>query len=189
MKNILFLSLFLSRFLFLSSQEIKYINKSEIEDTVIYPAELYDINDTLSYLYVKPKTFSYVKHSVQDLYLLPKVLFKKESIVPALGVAASSLLLIAFDEEIIEAAQQFGRFINLSPENNAKNISPVKGLDFYVPTDLSSGLYYIGDGITEIAVNSGFYIYGLIAKDPRARQTASQLSEGMIATGIYMFRF
>lgn len=172
MKKIIFILLIL-RFGAISSQELT--------DTKIY-----NINDTLSYAYTKPKTFSYVKHSMQDMYLAPMVMFKKESIVPVLGVAASTLLLIAYDEEIVEAAQQFGRYINLSPENSAKDISPINGVPFYVPTTLSDGLYYIGDGITELAVNSSFYIYGLIAKDPRARQTASQLSEGLIATGVYV---
>jgi hypothetical protein len=167
------------------SQEIKYIRESQI-DTSREWAKVYQINDTLSYYYIKPTPFSYIKHSFQDLYQTPKILFKKESIVPIIGVAASTALLITYDEEITAAAQRFGRYINLSPDNPAKNISPIDGVDFYVPTDLSSGLYYIGDGITELAVNSSFYVYSLFTKDPRARQTASQLSEGMIATGIYV---
>lgn len=185
MKKLTLLVLIFLKLSFVSAQEIKYIHKSDINDSVAF-AKTYSINDSLSYYYVKPKPFSYIKHSLQDLYLTPKVIFKKESIVPALGVTASTALLIAYDEKIYEAVRQFSRYINLSPENNAKNISPIEGLPFFVPTDLSSGLYYIGDGITEIAVNSGFYIYSLITKDPRARQTASQLSEGMIVTGIYV---
>lgn len=186
MKKILFILLILLiRISLVSSQEVKYIDQSLVNGNTSH-AKVYNINDTLSYYYVKPRTFSYLKHSVQDLYLMPKSLFKKESIVPIAGVAASTALLIVFDEKITAAAQQFGRYINLSTENNAKNISPVNGVDFYVPTDLASGLYYIGDGITEMAVNGSFYVYGLITKDPRARQTASQLSEGIIATGIYV---
>jgi hypothetical protein len=185
MKKLLLSVLLFIQFCFVSAQEIKYINKSEINNSLAN-AKIYSFNDSLSYYFVKPKPFSYIKHSLQDLYLTPKVIFKKESIVPVVGVTASTLLLIAYDEKITQAVQQFSRYINLSPENNAKNISPVDGMPFFVPTDLSSGLYYIGDGITEIAVNSGFYIYSLFTKDPRARQTASQLSEGMIATGIYV---
>jgi hypothetical protein len=170
----------------LNSQEIRYINQSSIVDS-LPDTKIYHINDSLSYYYVKPRPFAYIKHSMQDLYLTPMVLFKKESILPALGVAASTLLLIAYDEPIIEAAQQFGRYINLNPDINTKNISPFKSLPpFYVPADLSAGLYYIGDGLTEFGINAGFYVYSLITKDPRARQTASQLSEGMIATGIYV---
>lgn len=172
------------RFFIVSSQETGYFDQPHNSDTS--EAEIYRINDTLSYLYRKPKPFSYIRHSLEDLYLTPKVLVQKENIIPILGVTASSLLLIAFDEEITEAAQQFGRFIHLSPENNAKNISPIDGLRFYVPTDLSSGLYYIGDGITEVAVDAGFYIYSIFTKDIRARQTSVQLTEGMIVTGIFV---
>ncbi len=168
------------------SQKIQCINQSEIPDSLGNSAKVYEINDSVSYYYQNPKRFSYIKHSMQDLYLAPKTMFQKKSILPIAAITASTLILIAYDEPIIEAAQQFGRYIHLSPDNNAKNLSPIKGLDFYVPTDLSSGLYYIGDGITELAVNGSFYVFGLIKKDSRALQTASQLSEGMIATGIYV---
>jgi hypothetical protein len=47
-------------------------------------------------------------------------------------------------------------------------------------------LYYIGDGITEISIDAGFYLYSLVAGDIRARQTSLQLSEGMITTGIFV---
>lgn len=174
----------------ITSVSAQVINSSSLPDTLDNKSKLYPFNDSISYLYRTPKPFSFVKHSLQDLYLVPKVIFRKESIKPIIGVVASSALLIAFDEDITQAVQRFGSFINLSQETNDINISPLKdkidGADLYIPADFATALYYIGDGYTELSVNAGFYIYGLIAKDPRARQTASQLSEGMIATGIYV---
>ncbi len=183
-KYILFLLIF--KVLPLFSQEIQYIDQNQIPEDLHLSEKVYKINDSISYFYKKPIPFSFIKHSVQDLYLTPKMLFKKESIVPVIGVAASTALFIVYDEKITAAVQQFSRYIHLSPENNAKNISSIEGLPVYVPTDFSTALYYIGDGYTELAVNAGFYVYGLIAKDPRARQTASQISEGMIVTGVYV---
>ncbi len=87
---------------------------------------------------------------------------------------------------IVDAAQQFGRYIGLSGDNNTYNLTGTKKLRINVPTDLSSGLYYIGDGITEILVDGTFYLYGLINNDPRALQTAAQLAEGMISMGCWV---
>lgn len=173
-----------------SAQDIQYVDSAGVSNALKNNARLYSVNDSDTYLYSNPKRFSYIKHSLQDLYLVPKVLFRKESIKPIIGVAASTALLIAFDEDITRVSQRFGSYVGLSHETNDKNISPLKdkisGADLYVPNDFSTALYYIGDGYTELSVNAGFYIYSLITKDQRARQTASQLSEGMIATGIYV---
>jgi hypothetical protein len=187
MRKLVFFSVLIFQLASGYSQEINYISEPQLSEVLDSNsnAKVY-INDSLSYLYNRPRPFSFIYHSIQDLYLVPKVIVKKESLVPVIGVAASSALLIAFDEDITRVAKRFGRFVNLSSESHDRNISPIKGLDFWIPLDLSTGLYYIGDGMTEMAVNGGFYVYGLIAKDPRARQTASQLSEGMIATGIYV---
>lgn len=178
-----FICLFASN---INSQEIKYIEDTLVENAVKKGARLYTINDSVSYVYTRQRPFSYILNAWQDIYKAPMTIFKKENIWSVTGVTASSLLLIAFDEQISDVTQRFCRYINLAPTNNAKDISPINGMRFYVPTDLPSGLYYIGDGITELGVNSGFYIYGLVTKDPRALRTASELSEGMIATGVWV---
>jgi hypothetical protein len=166
------------------AQEVKYIAESKVNDTIAHGATLYKISDSVSYVYTRPTPFKYIKYAAKDLYEGPKMLFKKESVWPIVGVTAGTLVLIGFDEQITSTVRQFCGYIGLPGTNNAKNISPIKNVPFWVPTDLSSGLYYIGDGITEMAVNGSFYIYGLIKKDNRALRTASQLSEGLISVGI-----
>ncbi|HEX2933833.1 MAG TPA: phosphatase PAP2 family protein [Bacteroidales bacterium] len=166
------------------SQGDSNIENPVVADTLPANTTLYKINDSVAYLIEKPTPFRYIPYAGRDLWEGPKQLFRKESILPVAGVTASTLILIAFDEKITARVQQFCRWINLSPSNNAKNISPVEGVPFWVPTDLSSGLYYIGDGITECSINAGFYIYGLVKKDNRALRTAAQLSEGLISVGI-----
>jgi hypothetical protein len=165
----------------LYSQQTRYINESTIDSTA---GHVYKINDSVSYLYKKPVPFTFVLHAGEDMYLGTKNIFRKESILPIIGITASTLLFIKYDDQIIDASKRFGNYIGVPGTNNAKNISPVKNLSFFVPTDLSSGLYYIGDGITEIAVDGGFYLYGLIKNDYRALKTASELSEGLIAMGV-----
>jgi len=147
---------------------------------------LYKINDTLSYRYYPTRRFGFVSNAFKDFYLLPTELVKKENFKGLGIIAASTAILIYYDQELVDAAQRFGRYINLSGENNVYNLTGTKDLRINVPTDLSSGLYYIGDGITEMGVCAGFYIYSSFTDDKRAAQTAAQLAEGMLAVGAWI---
>lgn len=155
-------------------------------DTIANPAFLFKINDTLTYLYNPTHKFGFAKNAVTTFYMAPVELVKKDNLKGLALVAVSSAVLIYYDQQLVDAAQQFGRYIGLGTDNNTINITGIEKLPINVPTDLSSGLYYIGDGITEIGVNIGFYAYGLITDDKRALQTAAQLAEGMIAVGSWI---
>ncbi len=163
------------------SQKESTVKEIEVDTT---KTSVYKINDSVFYTYNRFKPLAFVKNAVLDFYEFPRIVAKKEYILPAAVVAASTALLLAFDDDLIKASKQFGNYIDVPGTNNAKNISKINGIDFYVPTDLSSSLYYIGDGITEVMVNAGFYAYGLMTNDSRALTTASELSEGLITVGI-----
>lgn len=167
-----------------SAQDVQYIDETLVGDTLVAGGRLYGVATEDQYVYFQPKPLSFVGNSFKDIYLAAGEVVKKENLWCVTAVAASTALLIVYDEEITSAAKQFGRFVNIEPTNDAKNISSIDGVSFFVPTDLASGLYYIGDGITELGVNLGFYIYGLSTKDARALRTATQLTEGMIAVGV-----
>ncbi|MBN2743390.1 MAG: phosphatase PAP2 family protein [Marinilabiliaceae bacterium] len=167
----------------LHAQDIQYIDESLVEENISSGGQLYVINPEEQYIYFKPQPLSFIGNSFKDIYLAAGEAVKKENLWGMGAIAASTAILIVYDEEITAAAKQFGRFINLEATNDAKNISPIEGVSFFVPTDLASSLYYIGDGITELSVNLGFYIYGWCTKDARALRTATQLTEGMIAVG------
>lgn len=147
---------------------------------------LYWINDTIAYHYLPTQRFGFVRNAVDNFLHQPKELVRRENLKVLTLVAITSAICFYYDQEIVDAAQQFGRYIGLSGENNTYNLTGNKKLRINVPTDLSSGLYYIGDGITELAVNAGFYIYGLAKNDRRALQTAAQLAEGMISVGSWV---
>ena len=184
MRRFLFFTLFFSA-LIASAQEIKTIDSQVLADSATFnKSHLYTIDDSTQYVYSRPKLFSFIPKGFVDIYKMPKQLWKKETIVPALGIAASTAILITFDGKIYDGVRQFSDHIGLSPDNNTINLTGNKALAFNVPTDLSSGLYYIGDGITEIGIAGGFWAYGLVTKDVRAIRTASELAEGMVAVGV-----
>jgi hypothetical protein len=168
------------------SQEIKTINQSQISGHLGKDSAIYKINDSLSYLYTRPTIFEFVGNTATDLVQLPKELFKKENVKGLAVVAVTSAILIHYDEKILVNTQQFCRYIGLSTKSPAKNLSPIKQIPLFVPTGFSSDLYYIGDGITEMAVDGGFYLYGTIKRDERAFRTATELTEGLAIVGIYI---
>jgi len=154
------------------------------EDTLNPAARLYTLNDSTAYLYQNPGAFEFVPNIGRDLCRVPLELFEKENLIPLAGVVASTAILLYFDQDLIDASQRFGRFIGLGTDNNTYNLLPTNKVPFYVPTSLPAALYYIGDGLTEVSVNAGFYLYGGIKNDARARRTASELTEGLTTIGI-----
>jgi hypothetical protein len=162
----------------------KMISADSASNLLSTGAMLYQINDSLTFLYQRPVPFSFVPHAALDIWYGTKKSFARDNLINMAALTVGTIALIIVDQEIIDGAQQFGRYIEVAETNNQKNISPLSSAPVYVPTDLPSGLYYIGDGMTEIAVNGGFYLYGLITHDKRALTTASELSEGLVAMGI-----
>lgn len=145
---------------------------------------LYQVIPDYDFIYKKPKKLQWVKNSFKDIGITFKSAFKKENRTTMALIAASTALFIIYDQDIIDASQQFGDFIGLSHKNRQHNIMPSDKMPIYVPTDLASGLYYIGDGWTHMTISACFYTYGLTTGDARALQTSSQLTEGMAATGL-----
>ena len=103
--------------------------------------------------------------------------------LPALAVvAASTIALIAGDEPVLAETRRFARRVGLPPNHPSANlrIGPLKQP---FPTTLGSGLYFLGDGMTSVFVASGFAIRGSLADDTRARRTASEVIESLLASG------
>jgi hypothetical protein len=148
------------------------------------PSKTCVINDSLSFVFETPRIGTFVPNVFRDLWLVPQELVKKENLLPLAGVAVSTAILIYYDQDLVDAAQRFGRYIGLGTDNHVYNIVHSKIVPIYVPETLPAALYYLGDGLTELGVNAGFYVYGKAKNDPRALRTASELSEGLSTAGI-----
>ena len=152
----------------------------------------YTVAPGVSWHYDKPKAFSWAYHIPRDLGQFPKFAFRSENKGTLLGIAASSVVLWAFDQGIVDGAQQFGRFTGLKAASTQKTLvyipfrigSAKLPFEFNVPDNLNSTFYYLGDGWTHLAVASSFWIYGGIKKDNRALRTSSQLGEAIFSTGL-----
>jgi hypothetical protein len=160
------------------------------KDTVrLTKAQVYDLNQTESLLVYKPRPFEFIKHVPSDLAMFGKAVVAKKNL-PTLGLlVGSTAVLMVFDQQLLDGAQQFGRYIHLDGERKftqaiALNIGSLKVPLLDVPQNLNSALYFIGEGWPSILVAGSFYGYGICKDDYRARQTSSQLTEMFFSLAI-----
>lgn len=164
------------------------INKAWRDTFKIRKAQVFSTQEA-SMVYLHPKPFQFVKNVPSDIYQMGKTAFSKKNL-PKLGIIlAGSALLVAVDQPVTDASQQFGRFIHLNPDRRSKTVIQFDIGSFHVnamevPDNLNSTFYYLGEGWGSMLIAGGLYSYGLIANDYRALQTTSQIAESIFALGI-----
>ena len=145
------------------------------------------INDTTytikgeTYIYNRPHLFDCIKKAPGDVWDFVKAGGNSDNFGWMYLTALSTVMLVQSDEEIIAEGRRWGKDLGISDET-----SNTIGFPFMeLPSDLASGLYFIGDGAFHLSIMAGFLTYGLYSDDNRALQTASQISEGMITSGLF----
>ena len=151
----------------------------------------YTVAPGTTWRYDKPRPFRWAFHIPRDLGQFPAYAFRAENKETLLGLAAGSVALWAFDQVILDGAQDFGKSIGLKAASTQKTLVHIPfrvgsanlPFEFNVPDNLNSTFYYLGDGWTHLAVAGSFWVYGGLNKDNRALQTSSQLGEAIFSTG------
>lgn len=150
---------------------------------------VYQFPNNKEYVYVKPKPFQFLQRVPGDFSIYLKETFRVKNIWKMGAIAAITGIMVAYDQPIVDEAQRLGRQWHISNKEGLDAYFTIFGLPVRGPTDLGSAMYFIGDGWTHTMVAAGFFTYGLAAKNNRALQTASQLAEGMITTGLISVQF
>jgi hypothetical protein len=161
------------------------------KDTIILQKneKLYQLGKGKTYIYSKPKSFSFLTNLPKDFAGIGAAPFKKNAIKPVLLVAASSAILILADQTITDGVRKFSDNIGLSGQERYKDIITVRAgstnISIYkAPLNLNTALYQLGQGFPSLMLGGGLYIYGRIHKDYRAISTANQLAEAFILMGV-----
>ncbi|HNP18483.1 MAG TPA: phosphatase PAP2 family protein [Fulvivirga sp.] len=148
----------------------------------------YSTKNGETYRYERPKFFGFLLKVPKTIGIGVTRPFKSDNLWKTGAMIGSTTLLVAVDQPLIDGAQQFGRYINLSTNRDIKTLHEFKifgqSAPIEVPATFSSGIYYIGEGWPSIATMLVFYTVGKIKKDYRSLQTASQLAQTMISVGI-----
>jgi len=184
--------------IFLLGLQIKS-KADERKDTLVYKpyrdtvklvkAQVYDIDSSKALLFYKPVRFQFIRNVPSDLYQFGRTATRKKNL-PTIGlIAGSTAVLMVFDQQILDATQQFGRYLNIDPERKSKTVLRIKLGGFEVPVldipqNFNSTLYFIGEGWPSVMIAGGLYSYGSISKDYRALQTSSQLAEMFVTLAI-----
>jgi hypothetical protein len=168
---------------------------NEKRDTLVYrpyrdtvklvKAQVVDIDTATSILFYKTRPFGFFGYVPRNIADFCKVTTRKKNLPKVGMLIGGTVVLVALDQKIIDASQQFGRFIHLNPEkefHTAIAVGNVKVLE--VPKNLNSAFYFLGEGWPSILIATGFYGYGSFAKDYRALQTSSELTEMFLTLAV-----
>lgn len=141
--------------------------------------------NNVTYSYSRPGIMDPFKRIIPDYRESFEIFSDKNAIMPAAIVIASTAALIYYDQELLDGAKDLGEKLSINSADLTKPFISIGDIPiFRGPTDLGSAMYFLGDGWLHGSMMAGFLTYGLIKDDNRALQTASQLTEGLITTGI-----
>lgn len=141
--------------------------------------------NNVTYGYSRPGILDPFKRIIPDYRESLEIFSDKSAIMPAALVITSTAALIYYDQILLDEAIALGRELDINSEDLTKPFISIGDIQiFRGPTDLGSAMYFIGDGWLHGSMMAGFLTYGLLKDDNRALQTASQLAEGLITTGI-----
>lgn len=98
------------------------------------------------------------------------------------AVVASTALGIYYDQDILDEAVRLAQRWGLPQKDKTKTMINIAGLPIGFPTDVSSGLYFIGDGMIHGGIMVGFLGGGYYARSLRAYQTGIQMIQGLALT-------
>ncbi|MDQ6829342.1 MAG: phosphatase PAP2 family protein [Gemmatimonadota bacterium] len=147
------------------------------------PERRYAVERGTVLIYRGPRLSNLVSGVPATLAATVRSTVQREHLLTVGGVVASSVILIAYDQQLLDETRRFSARIHLSQAHPSIDIraGPIKVIA--IPKTISSGLYFLGDGWTDILLAGGFGAYGTLRHDWRAQSTATQIASALIASG------
>ncbi|RZJ27835.1 MAG: phosphatase PAP2 family protein [Flavobacterium sp.] len=131
----------------------------------------------------KPTVWQMFSYVPDDLCKFARFTVQKENFGWDAAVAASTAALIATDQSLLDEADRVGKKMGGGWSTDS-HYRKFLGLNI-VPENLSSGVYYIGNGGTTVLLSGIFFGIGKIRhNDYRALNTSSELLECLFSVGI-----
>ncbi len=132
-----------------------------------------------------PSLLDLPKHVLDDSRTFVETSFSKEHL-PVIGaIAASTLILVHYDQNLRNGAMKLGKKIGFNSEDKTKTYIRVGHLQiFNGPADTGSAMYFLGDGWMHGAICLSFYTYGALSSNDRSVRTAYALGEGIVTTAL-----
>lgn len=115
-----------------------------------------------------------------------KTSFSKDAIVPWTAITVSTIGLYAYDQEMLEEVQRWGRNAGVGNSDNTKTVLKAGPYPiFRLPSDTGSTLYFLGDGWTHFTIAGSFFLTGQLVEGNRANNTGLEIVHGMIVSTFF----
>lgn len=152
----------------------------------------HDTNAATVLPYDTPGPVEWLTSTPRNLISFSRQITKKEYYPWLAGIAASSILLIRYDQQITDAAQKLGRGLGMTSDtkNGRETITLIDwqaggyDLPLVIPANATSTMYFFGDGLAHLGIVGGLLGYGFLNDDNRSISTASQTAEALLLTGV-----
>jgi hypothetical protein len=105
---------------------------------------------------------------------------QKDNLIFFGSSVVATAALIPADQYLIRESRNLGEKIGFNENHTYADAGKM------VPKNISSGIYNLGNGFNMILIGGGLLTYGLLKNDYRATQTASEIGEGLIASGVFV---
>lgn len=149
----------------------------------------YELSDRWLY-YPKPKPVRFITNIPRTFRDVAVESFSSKKSLEAWGaIAASTTVLLMFDQLMLEGVQNFSGYIGLERERVFTdvikfNLGSQEVNVYQAPGNFNSFVYQIGEGLPSLMISGGLALYGVIKKDYRARSTANQMVQTFIVMGV-----
>lgn len=151
-------------------------------DSINPNIQQFKVGPTTTYGFKKPTVGQLFKYIPNDIAQLGTFFIKKENLKWTALSLGATLALLPLDQKILENASQIGEKIG-GWQKDSRYIR-LAGIEV-VPTSISSGVYYLGNGNTTLLLSGMFYAIGKIGKDDyRALNTSNELVEVLLSVGV-----
>lgn len=139
--------------------------------------QVYRFDDGTVFTYQRPTAFGWFKRGITNLVPFTRNAFAEDNYGNLALIAASSAVLIYYDQQIYDSVSAFGKRHGIS--QNSKGSSA-----FELPEDAGNLMYFIGDGRVPLTISGVMLGMGYYQDDLRMMSTASQLVESLVTCGI-----
>ncbi|MDP4266428.1 MAG: phosphatase PAP2 family protein [Bacteroidota bacterium] len=168
--------------------------------------QFYNVGHGVTYAYKRPKGYDFLRFFPSDIKEICVETFQKKNTLKIAAMIGGTTLLVLADQKITDGAVWLGNRLGISRDKNNYNDKTNTAysnngqktlFDFKfslgsnhfstsigVPYDISTAMYFLGDGWTHTAITASFFTYGMISKDNRALSTASQLAEVLVDNAV-----
>lgn len=163
-----------------------YVSEAQLSDSLsqLNSSSLKSLNNHLLFEY-KPgltKHLSKIPVDISQLALSP---FQKNNWIAVSGITAATIVMVKNDQQITNWVIKASDKAGLSPNTSYKDIVKFgKTRILKVPQNVNTALYQIGEGGTTMMLASGLWIAGKLQNNPRDIQTAYDLTETFVGSGI-----